>query len=245
VKKCSKCGVEQHKEEFGKDALHKDGLRSACKRCNAIATSAWRERNPEKAKAQIAAWRASNKAKVLAYARSYYKANSEVYKLKSVAYRATNAESRNASRIAWGVANKEQIKKKTAEYRAENAAKCRSATVAWRAENKEKVRKYNAAWSAANPESARIHLHNRRARKRGSGGKLSSGLSVKLFNLQRGKCACCKQPLGDNYHLDHIFPLALGGANEDSNMQLLRKVCNLQKHAKHPVEFMQQRGSLL
>jgi len=36
-----------------------------------------------------------------------------------------------------------------------------------------------------------------------------------------------------------------GGSNTDDNMQLLRKLCNLQKHAKHPVDFMQERGFLL
>ena len=38
---------------------------------------------------------------------------------------------------------------------------------------------------------------------------------------------------------------ALGGLNADSNMQLLRAECNLQKSAKHPVDFMQSRGFLL
>lgn len=35
------------------------------------------------------------------------------------------------------------------------------------------------------------------------------------------------------------------GTNTDDNIQLLRKLCNLQKSAKHPVDFMQQRGFLL
>lgn len=60
-----------------------------------------------------------------------------------------------------------------------------------------------------------------------------------------GKCPCCKQPLGDEFHLDHVIPLALGGPNTDDNMQLLRKTCNLQKSAKHPVQYMQERGFLL
>jgi 5-methylcytosine-specific restriction endonuclease McrA len=52
-------------------------------------------------------------------------------------------------------------------------------------------------------------------------------------------------PLGDNYHIDHIMPLALGGSNTDDNIQLLRQRCNNQKCAKHPVDFMQSRGFLL
>lgn len=45
--------------------------------------------------------------------------------------------------------------------------------------------------------------------------------------------------------MDHIVPLALGGSNTDGNIQLLRATCNQQKHAKHPVVFMQERGFLL
>ena len=46
-------------------------------------------------------------------------------------------------------------------------------------------------------------------------------------------------------HLDHIMPLALGGSNTDDNIQLLRARCNLQKRAKHPVDFMRERGYLI
>ena len=41
------------------------------------------------------------------------------------------------------------------------------------------------------------------------------------------------------------MPIALGGKNVDDNVQLLCAACNLSKQAKHPVDFMQQRGFLL
>lgn len=88
----------------------------------------------------------------------------------------------------------------------------------------------------------RIKCSNRRTKLHGN---LSKDLITKLFQLQRGKCACCSEPLGIDYHLDHIMPLALGGENEDCNMQLLKSTCNHQKHAKHPLKFMQERGFLL
>lgn len=99
-------------------------------------------------------------------------------------------------------------------------------------------------WFSENPEARRIYNRNRRAINRAT-GKLSTSLAAKLFKLQRGKCACCGEPLGADYHLDHIMPLALGGSNTDDNAQLLRARCNLQKNAMHPVEFMRQRGFLL
>ena len=112
-------------------------------------------------------------------------------------------------------------------------------------DNPAKARAKAAAWQKANPEARRIISQNRRARKLANGGKLSKGLSAKLFKLQKGKCPCCNQPLGDDYHMDHIMPLAKGGANEDLNIQLLRQQCNQQKSAKDPIEFMQSRGKLL
>lgn len=123
--------------------------------------------------------------------------------------------------------------------KAKNNAKSRD----WYEANKEKHSNLTKAWRLANPNAYRIQRQNRKARK--SQFKLSLGLSEKLFLIQRGMCACCGQPLGDKYHLDHIMPLALGGTNTDDNIQLLRQRCNNQKHAKHPVDFMQSRGFLL
>jgi 5-methylcytosine-specific restriction endonuclease McrA len=116
---------------------------------------------------------------------------------------------------------------------------------AWYQENKQRVSALHFLWKSKNPESARIYGENRRARKSSSGGKLTLGLSSKLFLLQKGRCACCKKPLGGDYHMDHIMPLALGGTNTDDNIQLLTSKCNRQKQAKHPVDFMRQRGFLL
>lgn len=146
-------------------------------------------------------------------------------------YREKNIENERARVATWYQENKERAKSINAKYRSEN-------------KDKEKARK--AKWNLLNPDAHRIYKQNRRTLKNQSGGKLSKGLSGRLFKLQRGKCACgCNQPLNDDFHLDHIMPLALGGTNTDDNIQLLRAICNLQKHAKHPVEFMQMRGFLI
>lgn len=111
--------------------------------------------------------------------------------------------------------------------------------------NKEALKPKKAQWQKANLDACRVSDQNRRAMKMQRGGELSKDIKNKLLVLQRGKCACCGQLLGDRYHLDHIMPLALGGSNTDDNIQLLRQQCNNQKHAKHPVDFMQERGFLL
>lgn len=140
---------------------------------------------------------------------------------------------------------REEAKQYAAAYRSKNREKAIAYGAAWREKNREKARATSAAWVAANHPQVRIQRQNYRAKKKANGGKLSHGLAERLYKLQRGKCACCGLPLGDDYHLDHIMPIALGGTNTDDNIQLLRQQCNNQKHAKHPVDFMQSRGFLL
>lgn len=164
----------------------------------------------------------------------------------SAAWRAANPEKAKAGVAKWIAANPEKRKATNTAWVSSNHDKVKASSAKWRAANPDNKKAHNRKWSSANPEAGRAYNRNRRARKREAGGKLSSGLSDKLFALQRGKCACgCLQPLGDDFHMDHVMPLALGGSNTDDNMQLLRSICNRQKHAKHPVEFMQSRGFLL
>ena len=50
----------------------------------------------------------------------------------------------------------------------------------------------------------------------------------RLHEFQRGVCGICAQTLFPNEetHIDHIVPVALGGANEVSNLQLVHGYCN-------------------
>lgn len=155
---------------------------------------------------------------------------------------AANPEKKREYDVSWRATNPDKARAKSAKWKAANTEKVK----AWKTANPAKLKSYCAKWRVANTDVLRIHHQNRRARKRESGGKLSMGLAEKLFKLQRGMCACgCQQPLGDDFHLDHRMPLALGGTNTDHNMQLLRATCNRQKHAKHPVDFMRSRGFLI
>lgn len=232
---CPKCNTETERYKGGK-----------CKPCDNAISAAYRAANLEKVLATQAAYRVANAVKVNA---------------SRAAYRVAHPERVAAAKAAWNVANRERVAEYQAEYRVANHEKIAACDAKRRTENGEKIAAANAKWRAANPgkaaaskarwkianrEKCRAYNHTRRASKRGAGGVLSPGLAAKLFNLQRGKCACgCKQPLGDDYHIDHRMPFALGGSNTDDNIQLLTATCNLQKQAKHPIDFMQQRGFLL
>lgn len=179
----------------------------------------------------------------------YRATRSEMLAAAAKKYRANHLENGNIRAAKWRADHPEKSKAVSAKYRLLHREKelkrKRIAMVKWRAKNPGKARAAYAEWLAKNPQAKRVLEQNREARKRKNGGKLSKGLVEKLFKLQKGKCPCCGKNLGDKYQLDHKMPIALGGPNEDWNMQLLRSLCNNQKQAKHPVDFMQSRGFLL
>ncbi|MFA6213509.1 MAG: HNH endonuclease signature motif containing protein [Candidatus Obscuribacterales bacterium] len=191
--------------------------------------------------ASKAKWRAANKEKIKASSAKYYLDNKARIDAANAAWTLKNPKWK-ANNYA---ANKEKIKIRDAIYYENNKEKIRIRSAQWRDKNKEKIKIKSKIYRSANPLALRTLEHSRRAREKNAIGKLSVGITEKLFKLQKGKCACCGKPLGDDYHLDHRMPLALGGSNEDWNMQLLRKRCNLQKKDKHPIKFMQERGFLL
>ena len=108
---------------------------------------------------------------------------------------------------------------------------------AWYAKNKDKHSERIRRHRAKNHAKVREAERQKENARRGAIGKLSKGIESDLFRSQSGLCVCCDRPLGSNYHLDHIMPLALGGTNTDDNVQLLRAECNLRKGAMHPDEW--------
>lgn len=215
MKTCSKCRVTKPRTEFHKASTKSDGLRSRCKQCALIDAAAYRSENPD------------------------------TVKKTQAAFRAAHPDEHKARCAAWYTENRDKKLARDAARHRKNPSKKLESSAAWRAANKERCRANLAEWHKVNPEYHRISEQNRRARKRANGGRLSPGLAAKLFKLQKGKCACCHVSIADGNHLDHRIPVALGGPNEDWNMQLLCGPCNLSKGAKHPVEFMQSRGFLL
>jgi 5-methylcytosine-specific restriction endonuclease McrA len=64
-----------------------------------------------------------------------------------------------------------------------------------------------------------------------------NGLKQSLAEKQEFICTWCLKSLPDNLtdfytHIDHIWPVSLGGPDEEWNLQILHYACNIRKGNK-------------
>lgn len=222
-KTCYVCKLEKLSSEFSICKSNGDGLQMDCKECASNRVKERRKADPEGAKESDNA---------------YYAANTEKFKDAAKRYNAKNPNKKKEIDIA---------------YRSNNREKIRIAHAIHYAENSETINKKNSEYRKANPDAYKSYKHNRRAKEKEVGGKLSPDLYPKLFKLQRGCCAICKIKLpllGKSNPMDHVVPITprpgdKQGTNTDDNMQLLCQPCNNRKHNKDPLKFMQEMGYLI
>lgn len=97
-----------------------------------------------------------------------------------------------------------------------------------------------------NTDKYRVWSRNYKVRKRGAEGFHTAADIKAIVAAQSYKCAYCRVDLRKvKNHLDHIMPLARGGANDRRNLQVTCESCNLSKSDRDPIEFAQQMGRLL
>jgi 5-methylcytosine-specific restriction endonuclease McrA len=189
----------------------------ACKPCKQQRNSQWAKNNPKKHTERVIRWQRANSERHAENVRKWHEANPE--------------KAAEASR-KWRKANPEKVIERGRQ---------------WRQANRERDAEYSRKWAKANPEKCKVMKQNRRAKKKGNGGKLSKNIVQRLMTLQKAKCACgCGASLKKTgHHMDHIMPIALGGKNTDDNIQLLTPKCNLRKSAKHPDDWARENGRLI
>jgi|SRR5271166_517332 len=215
----------------GKPCLHghiapRYTKRSHCLMCNRISTSRWIKENPEKACVSAKKYYDTNRNTLCAKFRQWAKANQEKKRTTNRAWRVKNLERVRATSQKWAERNRERLR----EIKRINLRN-------WRLNNPEKSR-----------EKRRVHEHIRRSRKRASGGIFTSTDLQAIRKRQRNRCAelSCRRLLKGNIeHIDHIVPLARGGSNWPSNLQLLCRDCNQSKGALDPIIHAQRQGRLI
>lgn len=90
-------------------------------------------------------------------------------------------------------------------------------------------RRVQAIYRRRHPEAIRA----RRANARGSGDKIRAQQIVDMLQRQKRRCWWCgKNIKGNDYHVDHVIPIARGGSNDIGNLCIACPSCNLKKGAR-------------
>jgi len=157
----------------------------------------------------------------------------------------------NRLRHESAVRNSEKVRENSRKHYHSHRELLTEKNRAYRLANKDKVRAGWKLWAAKNPGAVARYKKAkgalRRARLRGAGGSYSAADIQHILSRQKGQCAepTCRVELGDVYHVDHIVPLARGGSNWPKNLQCLCRKCNIEKWAKDPIQWAQEKGRLL
>jgi len=154
--------------------------------------------------ARVKAWRADNAERVWQQARERRARNIEQVREQEGVRRAIARET-----------NREAFLRKEARYRQEN---------------REAINAQHRAWSAANRDKVQVQVRNRRARLAGAVGAFTKGEWEAVKMAQNFTCLhCARQEPDITLTIDHIVPVAKGGANSIENIQALCGPCNCRK----------------
>jgi 5-methylcytosine-specific restriction endonuclease McrA len=154
------------------------------------------------------------------------------------AWRGENRDRHLANDRAWREANRETINAQRRERYDSDPDKFRAKVKRWRKRYPEKARDRFRVWCKANPDKTRVRHRNRRARKRNAEGRHAAEDIARIRVAQNDLCVFCEIELHGKGHVDHKIPLARGGSNWPSNLQILCGSCNLSKGAKLPDEMV-------
>jgi hypothetical protein len=217
----------------------------ACKACKKREyLRQYREANRERLNKRDAERYAANRDEERTKNRARYAANPAPYKARAKAWQAANAQITIDRATEWNKANPEKRKAIHRKYTVTHPEKKQENCRLHRERHPEFHKKRLIEWRKLNPAKNREYVANRRARTVGSGGNITADQIAELYDRQKGKCAGCRQSVGDDFHLDHVMPLALGGAHSIENAQILCALCNQRKHAKHPDQWAAELGRL-
>lgn len=172
------------------------------------------------------------------YNREYRAANRERLREKDREYRAANREKRRAKDRAWRERNRERKRATDRAYRKRNRERLQAYARAYFRCNRRKFAETERAYHRAHPEKMRERVRRRRARLRGA-RRVAVVTEAQVIAAYGERCYLCDAPLeAVPMHLDHVVPLARGGAHTLENLRPSCARCNLRKGAKTPEELL-------
>lgn len=223
-KQCPKClnWYPRNAVNFIPRKLNQDGLSSDCRSC----WNAYKRRN-----------RLLHLDAERTRSHRYYEENKSARALKSHDYYVANRDKLYSQNRQWIKDNPEKDKGYHRTYRQNHREEKRIADALYRLNHRAERNLYNNDYMKQHPDRARAKTAKRRARKLAAGGTFTVRDIQRQYKIQNGLCWWCLEPVGNDYHVDHLIPLAKGGHNGPSNIVIACPGCNLNKRDKLPDEF--------
>lgn len=224
-KVCSVCKVEVDASLFSADKRASDGLQSRCRPCCSAARRAAYSADPERFRKRQNDYFHANKALVSAINKRSRERNAERVKAskKSHYERVRQTPEFLARRDAYTERTKAEKRAYDRLYRQMNAAKLAELKADWRAKNKDLVKAVKQSYKA-------------RCRTTEKAGDSSRDIK-NWIGQQKLVCRWCQSDCSSDFHVDHVQPLARGGAHRIDNLCIACPPCNLRKNARDPAEF--------
>lgn len=246
---CTKCWELKSVSEFSKHKGCKGGVNSVCRVCQKEYARQYYKANSEKVKQKVNEYRFANLEKVYAGIRRYVQNNKDKVLARRRIYQEKNTEKIKEYKQKWYIDNLESLKERyhkryilksdedkarAKKWRSENLERVEFNKRKYYFENQEELRERSRQWRKNNPEKRRALNRLHRARKAGSGGKITVQEWEALKKFYNYTCLRCgKREPEIKLTLDHVLPLKLGGKHSIENAQPLCHSCNSSKNAKH------------
>ena len=195
---------------------------------------AYRESNADKVKAGKKAHYEANADKIKAKKKAYYEANTDKVKAYQKTYREKNKEKIAARDKAYREKNKEKIAAEKKAYYEANADKIKAEKKAHYEANADKIKARQKVWRENNLELKNFLEQKRRALKIPALLPTTDDGLIKKLYKQRAEMS---KKRGEEYHVDHIIPLSIGGAHHQDNMRVITAKENLEKRDKYIPEL--------
>lgn len=147
-----------------------------------------------------------------------------------------NRESVRARNAAWREVNRDEVLAREAKKRAVNRVEILAARRARYAENPRRYAAQHSAWKKANRAACTAAENLRHALKKTAEAEFID--RDVIFERDKGLCYLCAKPIdrskpryhADSFVVDHIKPLASGGAHTYENTACAHWSCNAKKH---------------
>jgi len=165
--------------------------------------------------------------------KDYYIKNKPEIAAKRAIYQAAHRKEQYAHTKAWRKRNAEKVKESGRRQYAQNPEHHRKVKAAWAMANVEKIKDFQEKYRLNHLPKMAEKSHKRRAKERLNG--IYQVSEKELIKLYSSPCIACGTT--ERVTIDHIIPIARGGAHSIGNLQPLCLKCNASKNHRTMSEW--------